>query len=139
MVVCLYYGVLYEDTGILTVMYALGILVIVSILEIVARFFTFRCYSQIPISMAEIGKPIELLIKTQNKGFFPVGKVRVRVSVRNALNKVKETSWHTLPGVPLGNSQYRELYKYLPIYNELTAYESPKICIITENPVWTPE
>ena len=39
----------------------------------------------------------------------------------------------------LGNSQYRQLYKYLPIYNELTAYESQKICIITENPVWTPE
>ena len=39
----------------------------------------------------------------------------------------------------LGNSQYRQLYKYLPIYNELTAYERQKICIITENPVWTQE
>lgn len=36
-------------------------------------------------------------------------------------------------------SQYRALYKYLLIYNELTVAESSGIYITTENPLWTPE
>ncbi len=106
MVVFLYHGVLYEDIGLLTVVYALGILVVISLIEIGFRFFTFRCYTHIPIAMAEIGKPIELLIKTRNKGLFPVGKVKVRVSVKNVLKNKTEKQWFTLPGVPLGNHQY---------------------------------
>lgn len=106
MVVCFYYGVMYRDPGILTVLFALGILAVLSLIELVFRRFTFRCYANIPIAMAEKGRPIELLIETKNSGWLPVGKVKVKLSVINVLKKEKEQVWLTLPGAPVGRKKY---------------------------------
>lgn len=106
MTVCLYYGVLYEDVGLITALFVIGILALVAVMEIIWRMVTFRCYSQIPIGMAEIGRPLEILIKTRNKGLLPVGKVRVRISITNVLTREKETEWQTIPGIPFGQGQF---------------------------------
>ena len=58
---CLYYGILYENTVIITVAFALLLLLGFSVLEVLYRRFTTRCKMEIPISMTESGKPIPLV------------------------------------------------------------------------------
>lgn len=115
----MYYGVYYEEPGILVVMYAMAILVGLSVIEGIYRLVTNRCYVEVPISMAEIGKPVEVIIRTHNRGLFPGGRVRVFVRVKNPLKKKSQKQCYDLSGVPVGHHQH--VFKVVP--DEAGAYD----------------
>ena len=99
MIACLYYGIIYQDAGMLTVLFAIGMLVALSFVELISRFFTLRCNLQVPIAMVDKGQKARIQIVMKNTGLFPVGKVFVRLRIKNVLKGDEQRIWHMIPGV----------------------------------------
>jgi len=104
--ICFYLGILYTNTAMLTIGYALGILLFVSIVELIYRLFTMKCYINVPISMTESGRPVGVDVKIRNKGVLPAGKVEVRVENKNVLHKKGKAQWIALDDISLGERKY---------------------------------
>lgn len=103
---CFYLGILYTNTVMLTIGYALGILLFVSIVELIYRIFTMKCHIEVPISMTESGRPVGVNIKIRNKGVLPAGKVEVRVEHKNVLHKKGQSQWISISDVSVGEQKY---------------------------------
>lgn len=103
---CFYTGILYEHLTILLCGVALSILLIVSIVEVVYRLFTMKCHLDIPISMAEQNRPVDIGIRIRNAGEIVSGKVKVCLSIHNALEKKGKNTWVTISNVYRGNLRY---------------------------------
>ena len=103
---CFYIGVLYLNQTLLTIGYALGILLIASVAEVIYRIFTLTCHIDVPISMAEQGKPISVLVRIQNRGILPVGKVEVKVESKNVFQRKSKIRWLTLQDISVGEEKY---------------------------------
>ena len=103
---CFYFGILYRNPVMLTIGYALLILVAVSFVELVYRFFTMRCNIDVPISMTEEGRPVHAVLKIRNKGFLPAGKVEVKVENKNVLQKKGSAQWLAIGDVALGERKH---------------------------------
>ena len=106
MIACLYYGIIYQDAGMLTVLFAIGILVAISFVELISRVFTMHCNLQVPIVMVDKGQKIRIQIATRNTGILPVGKIRVRLKIKNVLKGDEQRIWHMIPGVRCGRNVY---------------------------------
>lgn len=103
---CFYLGILYTNTVMLTIGYALLLLLGVSLLELIYRFFTLKCYIDVPISMSEGERPIQAVIKVRNKGFLPAGKVEVRIVSRNMFQKKGRALEVSIPNVSIGECRH---------------------------------
>lgn len=103
---CFYIGILYLNTMILTIGYALGIIAVFSIVEIVYRVLTLRYHMEVPISMTESGRTVQVLLKIQNKGFLPAGKVEVKIENKNVFHKKTEKQWIPIQDISAGMGQY---------------------------------
>lgn len=103
---CFYLGILYCNTVMLTIGYALLLLLGVSLVELIYRFFTLKCYIDVPISMSEGGRPIQAVIKVRNKGFLPAGKVEVKIECRNMFQKKGKKLKISVPNVSVGECRH---------------------------------
>ena len=103
---CFYLGILYTNTVILTIAYALLVLLGISMLELCYRFFTMRCYIDVPISMTEEGRPVNALVKIRNKSILPAGKVEVKIESKNVFQKKGNVQWIILPNVTIGEQKH---------------------------------
>lgn len=99
MLICFYVGILYCNQAILTIGYALGMLLLLSVVELVYRCFTIKARVNIPISMAEIGKPVNVVIRIKNKSRLPAGKIAVKVENKNVLETKGKKQWITVEEV----------------------------------------
>lgn len=103
---CFYLGILYTNSIMLTLGYALSILLFISVVEVIYRLFTMKCNIEVPISMTESGRPVSVNIKIRNKGFLPAGKVEVRVENKNVLHKRGKRQWIAFDDIPVGEKKY---------------------------------
>lgn len=104
--VCFYIGILYTNQTILLLGYTIGILLIVSVLEILVRRFTVKCSLEIPITMAEQGMSAAVNIRIHNQLFLPVRRVDVCMGVCNPLQRLHRQQWITLFDCKSGNHKY---------------------------------
>ena len=103
---CFYIGVLYTNPILVTIGYALGILFVLSMIELIYHFFTLKCYVEVPISMSEQGAPVSVNIKIRNKSLLPVGKVEVRIENKNVFQQRGKAQWVTIWDIPKGESKH---------------------------------
>ena len=61
---CLYYGILYENTIMITLAFALLLLLGFSVLEVFYRKFITKCHLEIPVSMVDTNNIVVKLLKT---------------------------------------------------------------------------
>ena len=99
---CFYIGILYINVPLLTIGYALLILMGISVVELLYRFFTIQCYIDVPISMTEDGRPVQVMIKVRNKGFLPAGKVETKIEDKNVFHEKSASQWITIEDVTIG-------------------------------------
>lgn len=104
---CFYLGILYTNPVMITIGYALGLLFLVSIVELVYRLFTLKCHMEVPISMTEQGRPVNVILKIRNKGILPAGKVEVRVENKNVFHKNGKVQWITISDVSRGECKHQ--------------------------------
>ena len=105
-ILCLYYGVLYENTIIITVAFALLLLMGFSVLEVLYRRFTTKCYLDIPATMVENNKPVPLVFRVTSKSLFSAGRMDIKVGVRSSLATKSTTQWLSIPQIAAGNRRY---------------------------------
>ena len=103
---CFYLGIIYTNTVILTIGYALLVMLALSVLELVYRFFTVKCYIDVPISMSEEGRPVNAVVKIRNKSFLPVGKVEIKVETKNVFQQKGQAQWVSIPNVSMGEQKH---------------------------------
>jgi uncharacterized protein (DUF58 family) len=103
---CFYWGILYENVTILICGVALGILLLLSVLEVLYRLFTIKCHLEIPISMADRNKPVSIGIRVDNRSGITCGKVKFRLSIHNTLESKGKKHWITLQNVYSDNLRY---------------------------------
>lgn len=103
---CFYIGILYINTALLIIGYALLILMGLSLVEVIYRIFTMQCYIDVPISMTEDGRPVSVILKVKNKGFLPAGKVEVKVENRNVFREKADIQWLTIGDVSVGERKH---------------------------------
>ena len=104
--VCFYYRILYENTVILTLGYALILLLLFSVIEVVYRLCTLKCHLEIPITMAEQSQPVSIVFRIKNNSIFSGGRVDVRMKIRNSLAKKGKTRWFTVSQVEPKTSRH---------------------------------
>ena len=90
---CFYIGILYSNPVIVTMGYTLGVLFLVSMIEIIYHMFTLSYHLEIPISMTESGRPVQIMIRLKNKSLLPVGKVEVRIENKNIFQRNTKKQW----------------------------------------------
>ena len=105
---CFYWGILYENVTILICATALGILLLLSFVEVLYRFLTIQCHLEIPISMADINRPVSIAVKVDNQGIVACGKIKLRLSIHNSLEKKGKKHWITV------QNAYPRSMKYAP-------------------------
>lgn len=103
---CFYWGILYENVKILICGLALGILLLLSMLELLYRLYTITCRLEIPIAMAEQNQPVVIGIGVENKGGLTCGKVQFRMSIHNAFTPKMKKKWFTLQQVYVDKMRY---------------------------------
>ncbi len=101
-----YYGIIYLNSAIVLLGYALMLLLVIEVVEVVYRMFTIKVSLQIPITMAEQNMPVSVIFAVKNHSPFPTGRLDIRMSIRNSLAKKGKTHWMSLPGVKKGKSKH---------------------------------
>lgn len=104
--VCFYVGILYQNIQILLCGGALGLLLLISFMEIIYRLFTTKIKVEIPITMAEQNQPVDIGIRVKNKSHFPTGKVKCLISIHNSFAKVKKKEWIAISSAYSGSYRY---------------------------------
>ena len=102
---CFYLGILYTNTVMLTIGYALILGLAASFMEMIYRLFTLKCHVNVPISMTEAGKPVHVVVKIKNKSILPAGKVEVRLEYKNILQRRGKAEWIEMDNVSVGESR----------------------------------
>ena len=103
---CFYLGILYTNQMILTIGYAIGMLFFISLFVVIYRYFTLKCYLDVPISMTEQGRPVNVIIRIRNKSMLPAGKVEVKIENRNVFQKRRKIQRLVITDVSLGESKH---------------------------------
>ena len=103
---CFYLGILYTNQVILTIGYALMILLVISLLELIYRLFTTKCYIDVPISMSEDGRPVNAVVKIRNESILPAGRVEVKIESKNVFRKKGMVQWVSISKVPRGEKKH---------------------------------
>ena len=104
--VCFYIGMLYTNPTIVMLGFAVCVLFLLSIVELLLRFFTVKCHLEIPISMAEQNQPVNIWLRMENKLLLPIRRVDVQAGVRNQLGTFRKKQWISLYDCKLGNSKH---------------------------------
>lgn len=102
---CFYLGILYTNAQMLLIGYSCIVICMISMIELVYRFFTIRGFIDIPIGMAEQGMPVNVKIRIRNTGYLPAGKVLVKLRISNAFEKGAKSQWVELQDVGAGESR----------------------------------
>lgn len=103
---CFYLGILYTNTRMLALGYAWGILFVVSLIELVYRYFTLQCQIEVPISMSEQGRPVNVILKMHNKSLLPAGRVEVQVVHKHAFHAGETKKWVDVHDIISGESKH---------------------------------
>lgn len=90
---CFYIGILYCNQAILTIGYVLGLILVISVVELIYRRFTITVHVNVPISMAEVGKSVNVVLSIRNKGRLPAGKIAVKIQNKNVLEPKGKKKW----------------------------------------------
>lgn len=105
-ILCLYYGILYENTIIITVAFALFLLMGFSVLEVLYRRFTTKCHLDIPVTMVETNKPVPLICRVTSRSLFSAGRMDIRVGIRSSLATKSTERWLSIPQIGAGTNRY---------------------------------
>lgn len=97
-----YFGILYTNPQMVLLGYTCILLCVISVIELVYRFFTMRGFVDIPITMAEQGMPVNVRIRIRNTGFLPAGNVCVKLRTSNAFQTGGKSQWIELRDVGIG-------------------------------------
>lgn len=97
--VCFYYGILYGNEKILLVGFALLLLFLFSLAELVYRYLTLSAHMELPISIAEQKTPFSVGICIKNKGCIPTGRMRVWMGIKHTLEKKYTFDWMSISAV----------------------------------------
>jgi len=103
---CFYLGIIYTNPPMVLLGYTLSALLLVSVAELVYRFFTTKCFVQIPISMAEQNVPVAVTLKLRNQGFLSIGKAAVKIRVSNSLQSGGKGHWVYLDDIGVGETNH---------------------------------
>ena len=103
---CFYLGIIYTNPTMVLLGYTLSALLLVSVVELVYRFFTVKCFVQIPIAMAEQNAPVAVTLRLRNRGLLPIGKVAVKVCVSNSMQSKGRCEWVNLDDVGIGETTH---------------------------------
>lgn len=103
---CFYVGILYENVKILLCGTALAILLVLSVAEVLYRLFTLKCQLEIPISMTEKNHPVNIGIRVVNSGEIVSGKIRLCMSIHNAMRKKGKKTWFSIGNIYTGDFRY---------------------------------
>lgn len=103
---CLYYGILYENTIMITLAFALLLLLGFSVLEVFYRKFTTKCHLEIPVGMVDTNKPVPLVFRISNKSLFSSGRMDIKVGIHSSLATKSTTQWLSIPQVSAGTNNY---------------------------------
>lgn len=102
--VCFYYGILYVNSKILLVGFALLLLFLFSFAELIYRYLTVSAYVEIPISIAEQEQPFHMGICVNNKGRLPMGRMGVCMGVKNRFELKEKKDWISFSGISCGQA-----------------------------------
>ena len=105
---CFYLGILYTNTRMVTLGFAWGLLFVVSLIELVYRYFTLQCQVEVPISMSEQGHPVNVVLKMKNKSPLPTGRVEVQVVHKHAFHTKATKKWVDLHDITAGESKHMQ-------------------------------
>lgn len=105
---CFYLGILYTNTRMVTLGFAWGLLFVVSLIELVYRYFTLQCQVEVPISMSEQGHPVNVVLKMKNKSPLPAGRVEVQVVHKHAFHTKATKKWVDLHDITAGESKHMQ-------------------------------
>lgn len=101
---CFYLGILYTNPPMVLLGYTLAALGVISVLELVYRFFTIKAFVDIPISMVEPNMPVVVVVKIRNEGILPAGKVVVKLRISNSLQTGSKSQWITVNDIGVGEN-----------------------------------
>lgn len=104
--VCFYYGIIYVNGKILLIGFALFLLLLFSVAELIYRYITVHTHMEIPIFIAEQELPISLGFRVRNKGFFPTGHIKLCIGIKNTLEKRGKSDWLSVSGAVPGTEQF---------------------------------
>lgn len=117
-----YTAVLYKSTSLALLGYAEIVLLVSAVLSFVYRVCTVSCSIQIPISIAECGKPHTVQICVENKSPVSCAKLKYCVECGSRFLKKRRRKWirgwAAAPG--------RNLYDYQMVFKNYGSYE---VCI----------
>ena len=105
---CFYLGILYTNTRMVTLGFAWGLLFVVSLIELVYRYFTLQCQVEVPISMSEQGHPVNVVLKMRNKSPLPAGRVEVQVVHKHAFHTKATKKWVDVHDITAGESKHMQ-------------------------------
>lgn len=103
---CFYLGILYTNTRMITLGFAWGLLFLVSLVELVYRYFTLQCKVEVPISMSDQGRPVNVVLKMRNKSPLPAGRVEVQVVHKHAFHTKATKKWVDVHDITSGESKH---------------------------------
>ena len=89
----IYTSVLYKSPPLAFLGYAAALLVVMAGLFLVYRAYTMHCSMELPISIAECGRPFVLHIIVDNRSFLPCTKFKCQIEQRNLFLKKKKKRW----------------------------------------------
>lgn len=105
-ILCFYYGVLYENTVIVTAAFAILLLIGFSVLEVLYRRFTTECHLEIPVTMVETNKPVPIICKVTGRSLFSAGRMDIKVGIRSSFAKKSSKQWLSIPQIAAGTKHY---------------------------------
>lgn len=103
---CCYYGILYENTIIITASVALLMLAVFCVLEVVYRRFTTSCQLNVPVTMVDSEKPVPLVFQVTSRSLLAAGALQIKIGVRSSLAKKSDTKWLMIPQINAGSNRY---------------------------------
>lgn len=103
---CIYYGILYENTIMITIGYAVLTLGGFCVLEVLYRRFTTKCRLSVPLSIVEHDVPVPVVFTITNRSIFSAGRLDLLIGVENAAGNRRDEQWISIPQVSAGTRSY---------------------------------
>lgn len=82
----IYTGILYASTALILMAFTGLLFAVLAYLFLAVQMFYFSCDFTVPISMIEIGEAAEAVLKLNNRGIFPILKVRFLLEWKQPLS-----------------------------------------------------
>ena len=104
--VLFYTALIYANSAMLLLGFALAALVVLAFFVCFLRKSRVRCSMEVPIRMTEKDRPVALRLLTENRGLFPLGKLKYRIRVENRFLPGKRQRWLKGEGVWSGEEAF---------------------------------